>query len=112
MVDAVWPSTRDGTPTRGNRARARASSVGRSVGGLVRDPSVVVYARSRSFGRSFGRSFDRSFIRSTARRRFESNRIEIDPRRDGNRTSIDGSIARHREVGILGRSRDARETNR
>ena len=85
-------------------SRARARIVGRSVGGLVRDPSVVVYARSRSFGRSFGRS--------TARRRFESNRIEIDPRRDGNRTSIDGSIARHREVGILGRSRDARETNR
>ena len=79
---------------------------------LPGDPSVVVHARSRSFGRSFGRSFDRSFIRSTARRRFESNRIEIDPRRDGNWTSIDGSIARDRDVGILGRSRDARETNR
>ena len=107
MVDVVWPSSA-GRDADARESRARARIVGRSVGGLVRDPSVVVYARSRSFGRSFGRSF----IRSTARRRFESNRIEIDPRRDGNWTSIDGSIARDRDVGILGRSRDARETNR
>ena len=87
-------------------SRARALIVGRLVGVLVRDPSVVVDARSRSFVRV------RSFVRSTARKRFESNRIEIEPFREGNRTSIDGSIARHREVGIFGRSRDARETNR
>ncbi len=111
MVDAVWPSTRDGTPTRGNRARARASSVGRSVVSSETPPWSSTRVRVRSVVRSFVRSIVRSFVRQ---REDVLNRIEIeiDPRRDGNRTSIDGSIARDREVGILGRSRDARETNR
>ena len=80
MVDAMaWPSTRDGTPPRGNRARARF--VGRSVGRWSR--SRPLRGRSRSSTRV--RSFVRSFVRSTARRRFESNRIEIDRFRDENR---------------------------
>ena len=52
-------------------SRARALIVGRSVGVLVRDPSVVVDARSRSFVRV--RSFVRSFVRQ---RENVLNRIE------------------------------------
>ncbi len=48
-------------------SRARALIVGRSVGVLVRDPSVVVDARSRSF------AFVRSFVRQ---REKVLNRIE------------------------------------
>ena len=94
-----WRGRRRGTGRRrAGIARARDSSVDRSVGGLVRDPSVVVYARSRSFGRSFGRSV----IRSTARRRFESNRIEIDRFRDENRR-FDRASPRGGDFGSIAR---------
>ena len=99
-----WRGRRRGTGRRrAGIARARDSSVDRSVGGLVRDPSAVVRGRPRAFVRSFVRSFVRQ--REDVLNRIESKSTAFE-------TRIDGSIALHREVGILGRSRDARETNR
>ena len=101
-----WRGRRRGTGRRrAGIARARDSSVDRSVGGLVRDPSAVVRGRPRAFVRV--RSFVRSFVRQRedVLKRIESKSTAFE-------TGIDGSIALHREVGILGRSRDARETNR
>ena len=94
----AWPSTRDGTPPRGNRARARF--VGRSVGRWSR--SRPLRGRPRSSTRVRSRSFVRSFVRSTARRRFETNRIEIDRFRDGNRR-FDRASPRGGDFGSIAR---------
>ena len=87
---------------RESRARAIRRSIGRSVVSLETPPRSSA-ARPRAFVRSFVRQ------REDVLNRIESKSTAFETRIDG---SIDGSIALHREVGILGRSRDARETNR
>ena len=90
---------------RESRARAIRRSIGRSVVSFETPPRSSAVVHARSFVRSFVRSFDSA-------KTFGSNRIEIDRFRDENRRFDRRFDALHREVGILGRSRDARETNR
>ena len=76
MVDAVWPSMRDGTPPRGNRARARAHR--RSVGRWSRPRPLRGRLRAFAFVRSFVRSFVRQ--REDVLNRIESKSTPVETR--------------------------------